>query len=325
MSFEEQGRLALQCGEERWYDANRDRMPADGRIEAVEVTSLPLDLLKEHVEPDELLSYVPENARVLPGAPTPWIPEERRRLRRLDGRRVDPAVFTQIYNGESRRLYRDTTFPWVLVGRLDTPLGSGSAALVGKSTIITASHVLFGNWSPGAPLTANITFTPAMARDGKSALGDGWSARVVNLGVWDNTGDVAAYDMAVCQLDQPFGDWLGYFGAAAYDDDWEDSPRWTHAGYPYDLGTGGSVPCYENGISVFDDDSDDYSTLELETKADIASGQSGGPLWGVFDGHRRIVGVLSGRQNDWDEPKNSLFAGGNGLLNLARWGRQNWG
>lgn len=83
----------------------------------------------------------------------------------------------------------------------------------------------------------------------------------------------------------------------------------------------GPATCYELGISVHDDDSDSYDTLELETRADIASGQSGGPLWGRWtNGGRQIVGTLSGREDNFLEEKNSLFAGGNGLSRLCRWG-----
>jgi hypothetical protein len=169
-----------------------------------------------------------------------------------------------------------------------------------------------------------VTFTPGMF-DGSSVLGAGWTANVIGIAAWEQFVDQDGYDMAICQLDQPFGSWLGYFGYRTYNDDWEDLPVWAHAGYPYDLSAFGNRPCYELGISVNDDDSDSYDTLELETKADIASGQSGGPLWGRWtNGGRQIIGTLSGREDNTAEAKNSLFAGGNGLSRLCRWGRDNW-
>jgi hypothetical protein len=100
---------------------------------------------------------------------------------------------------------------------------------------------------------------------------------------------------------------------------------WSHAGYPYDLSPGGNRPCYELGIAVHDDDGDSHDTLEVETRADIASGQSGGPLWGVFEGgQRHIIGTLSGHEDNFAEPTSNVFAGGNGLVELIRWGRDNW-
>jgi hypothetical protein len=136
--------------------------------------------------------------------------------------------------------------------------------------------------------------------------------------------------MAICQLDRPMGDWLGFFGCRTYDGDWEDMSVWTHAGYPYDKSMGGVRPTFELGISVVDDDSDSYDTLEVETKADIGSGQSGGPLWAVFSGgQRQIIGTLSVREDNFGEPKNSLFAegtgwsawcGGDGTTMTSAWG-----
>src|SRR5262249_13424565 len=148
---------------------------------------------------------------------------------------------------------------------------------------------------------------------------------IIGIAAWESTTEQQGYDMAICQLDQPMGDWLGAFGAETYDDDWEDLSVWAHAGYPYDLSLGGNRPSYELGIAVRDDDSDSYDNLEVETQADIASGQSGGPLWGVFDGQRKIIGTLSGKEDNFAEAKNSLFAGGNGLVSLIKWGRDNWG
>ncbi len=121
------------------------------------------------------------------------------------------------------------------------------------------------------------------------------------------------------------GNWLGSLGSRGYNEDWEGNAWWEHAGYPYDLSPGGNEPCYQFSITIDDDDDDDYDTVELETDADIASGQSGGPLWAIFnDGGHQIIGVLSGRDNDFLESSN-VFAGGNGLNALVTWGRANWG
>lgn len=112
---------------------------------------------------------------------------------------------------------------------------------------------------PGEPVTGNPTFTPAK-NGGTSALGANWVANIVGIAAWAQFDGVGGYDMAVCQLDQPFGDPLGYFGARAYDDDWEDGHYWAHVGYPWDLSPAGMRPSFELGISVEDDDSDDFDT-----------------------------------------------------------------
>jgi hypothetical protein len=308
-----------------WFHRRRDAYPASCRSVAARGVALPRTLLQRSEKISHLPSFVPDEAPIYPGGPRSIGRPIPKRLRRLSGTKVIPADFTQIYNGESRSLYHDTTFPWVCIGRLNKPDGSwGTASLVGRNTILTASHVVSGWWSPGGPVTGALTFVPA-SFDGVSILGRDWTANVIGIAAWEDINNKAdGYDMAICQLDQPMGDWLGAFGAQTYDDDWEDRSVWAHAGYPFDLSRGGTRPSYELGIAVRDDDRDSFDTLEVETQADIASGQSGGPLWGVFDGHHRIIGTLSGREDNFGEAKNSLFAGGTGLVNLIQWGRENW-
>lgn len=316
--------LGDQQGEPGWFDLNRVRLPLERETEPAGSLGLTGDLLRE----DAVLSldeWTPENSQVLVGGPRSLGRPAPRMLRRFNGRLVEPANFTQLYDGESRQIYSTTSAPWVRVGQISSGRRSGSGALIGESTVLTAAHVVRDWWSPGGPVTGSPTFTPGMF-DGTSVLGRGWTANIIGIAAWEQFVGQDGYDMAICQLDQPFGRWLGYFGYRSYVDDWEDLRVWSHAGYPYDLSWSGQQPCYELGISVHDDDSDSYDTLELETRADIASGQSGGPLWGRWtNGGRQIIGTLSGREDNFAEEKNSLFAGGTGLSRLCRWGRDNWG
>jgi hypothetical protein len=92
-----------------------------------------------------------------------------------------------------------------------------------KNFFVTASHAVAALWQNGQPLTESITFVPAMF-GGSSLLGPTWTAKVINIAAWDEVTDVVGYDMAIRQLDQPFGEWLGYFGTRGYDEDWEDNP-----------------------------------------------------------------------------------------------------
>ncbi|GAB3927745.1 trypsin-like serine peptidase [Larkinella terrae] len=325
LTIDQELKIGDQIGEPNWFELNRLR--DTNKEYAKPAGSVALDVkMLENKSLRSIDDWSPKNAEVIVGGPRSLGRPSSYRLRRFNGTPVEPAVFTQIYDGESRQVYSTTSAPWVRVGQLVTSLsGSGSAALVGKSTILTASHVVKNSWSPGGPVMGSVTFTPGMF-DGTSVLGPTWTANVIGIAAWEQFVGQDGYDMAICQLEQPFGNWLGYFGCRTYNDDWEDLHAWAHAGYPYDLSVTGSRPCYELGISVHDDDSDSYDTLELETRADIASGQSGGPLWGRWEnGGRQIIGTLSGREDNFAEEKNSLFAGGNGLINLVKWGRDNWG
>ena len=320
LTSHEQAALPARCGDNEWYVRRREADPEPWRAEPAGLRPLPLELLKDQSGKSVLLdAFEPEEAPDWPGGPRELrLQDDTRKLRRFSGARVTPAVFTQIYDGESRRTFADTGTPWARIGQISTPAFRGSGAIVGESTVLTASHVMLGGWSPS-------TFTPAM-NGGTSLLGNGWVANIIGIAYWEKTDEQQGYDMAVCQLDLPLGRWLGYFGTATYNDDWEDQHVWSHVGYPYDLSPRGDVPSFEGGIAVEDDDSDSYGTLEVETRADIASGQSGGPLWSRFnDGQRRIIGTLSGREDNFAEAKNSLFAGGSGMVRLVRWARDNWG
>ncbi len=321
----EQMETEYQIGEEGWYLERRKTHPAKKISAAENTVLLSMDLLKKSTR-DPLPSFIPKEAPLFPGGPRSFGSPHPEYLRRFRGQRVLPlGNTTQIFDGESRQVYRDTSYPWVCIGRLIKPNGTWcTASLVGRSVILTANHSLRGFWEAGQPLRERITFVPA-SFDNVSLLGADWHALVTNIAAWATSiEDVDGYDMAICQLDQPMGEWLGTFGARAYDDDWEDRAVWAHAGYPWDFSMGGHRPTFELGIAVRDDDGDSFDTLEVETRADSGSGQSGGPLWGVFGGDRQVIGTLSGIEDNFGEPKNTLFAGGNGLVNLIRWGRENW-
>lgn len=334
---------ASRDGEPNWFEKRREAYPDSAAPQQDETcVSLDLALLDEEGPAEPLDAFVPPEAALRLASPPviggPFPPCERRAgagappppLRRFSGGEVSPAacppqhLTTWLMGGvDNRTVFRDTAAPWVWVGQIrNVGTGRASACLVGKNIILTAAHAITPYYTPGQPMKPGIAFWPAM-HDESSALGPTWSANVINAAAW-KVNSVVGYDMAICKLDRPLGQLLGHFGSCVYDDDWEDQARFTHVGYPFDLGNW-TRPCFQMGISVGDDDSDEFDTLEIETNADIASGQSGGPLWGSFEGGLlRVIGTLSGNQDHFGEPRNSCFAGGNGLVRLIRWGQENW-
>jgi V8-like Glu-specific endopeptidase len=313
--------LHPKLGDREWFNARRKARPATSRITPAGGVALPKDLMKG-AEKLAHQSFVPPEAELFQ-LPRLVAPPERPPLRRFSGRRVIPANNQTFLDGnDDRKLYYDTSYPWCCIGRVATKSGWGSGTIVGENFVLTASHVVAGLWTANQPLTESITFTPAQFGS-SSILGPTWTTKVVGIAAWQEIDAVVGYDMALLQLEEPLGDWLGYFGSRGFDSGWKDHAWWEHAGYPFDLSSNGTDPSYQFSITINDDDSDNFDTVELETDADIASGQSGGPLWAIFqDGGHQIIGVLSGHESG-NETTN-IFAGGNGLNSLVKWGRDNW-
>ena len=111
-----------------------------------------------------------------------------------------------------------------------------------------------------------------------------------------------AFDFAVLRLQDRLGDDLGYFGAKPYDDGWNDGNYWTLVGYPGAIANG-QEPSFQMGISFHDDDEDSNDhgdAMELETQdGDASPGDSGGPMFGVWDDGPYIVAVLVGAETEY--------------------------
>jgi V8-like Glu-specific endopeptidase len=322
VSMLEQAIQYVKHADLEWFNERREARPAKKRIEPAGGIVLPHHL-KEGGNKLIHKSFNPREYELISGNPKSIGKKAHPALARFSGKKIRPANFEAFFGPDNRYVYYDDSYPWRCVGRISWGNEWGSATLVGENFVLTASHVVAGTWTAGKPLTTDITFVPAMF-NGTSMLGANWTAKVTGIAAWQEIDAVVGYDMALCQLDKPMGDWLGYFGSRGFDNGWENQPYWSHIGYPYDLSVNGVEPSFQSGITVNDDDSDNFDTFELETDADVASGQSGGPLWGVWnDGGHQIIGVLSGNENDSSEYTN-IFAGGSGLNSLVKWGRDNW-
>lgn len=49
-----------------------------------------------------------------------------------------------------------------------------------------------------------------------------------------------------------------------------------------------------------------------------------GPLWGWIDGGPRVIGIESGYEKDILDPTRTVFAGGEHMVNLVKFGIANW-
>jgi len=261
-------------------------------------------------------SYYP---RQLPGLGKP------ESMRSIRGRPVTPLY---VFGSDDRLAYLDSSWPWGLVGKIFNNEGwVGSGALIGRRLVATAGHMVPWGSDPWW-----MRFVPAYY-DGGSLHGAGVESYVSDARGYDVSGSPTGYDWAVLRLYEPLGDWLGYFGYNGYSSSWEDDAYWTILGYPGGVAMG-QRPSYQNGVSVFDDDSDSNGGRELETKGDITPGNSGGPMFGWWSGDPRLVGVVSGQEEDWspgfwpwewgEVEKGNVVAGGSGFTSMMAWGRTNW-
>jgi hypothetical protein len=222
----------------------------------------------------------------------------------------------------------ERTWPWCTIGKIfvgkdedyANPMWVGSGALVGPNLLLTASHVApwnFPNWW--------MRFVPAY-RNGATPFGISYvqSYRGVR-----NTDDVTGLDYVICKLYTRLGDNIGYMGSWFWSN---DSPyldgRWTSVGYPGDS-SGGQVPMVELDIALDDIDDEGSSGKELESYVFSTGGWSGGPLWGWIGDQPRIVGVMSGNEEElsfWDffTADHSVSAGGGHMVDLVKYGWSNW-
>lgn len=244
-------------------------------------------------------------------------------LQRFDGRPVDPLI---VFGADDRWSFRDSSWPWGLVGKIFTSSGwTGSGVLVGERLVATAGHVV--PWADAAAGSWWMRFVPAFY-DGSSLYGAGVESYVSDARGFDVSGNVVGYDWAILRLYNPLGTSLGYFGFNGYSSGWNGLNVWSGIGYPGAIATG-QRPAFQGGYSIIDVDSDSNGGKEIESRsADLTKGNSGGPIFAWWSGDPRIVGVVSGEEQEYWFPFSikwvNVFAGGSGFTNLLWWGRTNW-
>lgn len=202
---------------------------------------------------------------------------------------------------------------------------AGSGALVYKNLMITASHVV-----PWDPVTRQaypgwwMRFVPAY-NYGVEAYGESYVADV--YGIENLT--ISGRDYVICHLYTPLGNTCGWFGSWEWPGDNEyKAGSWTSLGYPADS-NGGQTMMIEDPVKIHDIDQD-QNGKELESDFYGTPGWSGGPLWGIIGGQQRIIGVMSGWEDENDGipfpglHRESVHAGGPYLVDLVNYGMSTW-
>jgi len=244
-------------------------------------------------------------------------------LRSREGKEFIPEA---PFPPENRRVFFPRGYPWHCIGRLFVWRNAsapnwdswGTAVLVGSRVVLTCSHLL-----PFGSPSWKCLFVPAYF-DGAPVAGAGAASWVSDFRGFTFDPDDQAFDMAVLRLYDPLGSGLGSFGAKVYHPSWQDQPLWTLVGYPGDIANA-QRPSFEAGIRVLDDDSDgDF--LEIEHRADTNSGNSGGPLFGIWPAGPYVIGTHGGYEYHPhpDYENHNVAAGGKGMVDLINWARNTW-
>ena len=235
----------------------------------------------------------------------PWVAAEfYPRLRPFrpvsDDDATDFRVPTAMQTRDSMTQLTPNFWPWHCIGKViggfdsefDRPRVVGTAALVGRNTIITAGHCAVRDRPPGRWW---MRFFPSWDNGPNPAKGDSF----VQSWRGPNFSGPGHGDFAVCKLYKPLGEALGFMGAQwASDDDFYEDRRWTSVGYP-DYQFGGQRPVVGSDLKVVDvDDSGDSSEIEFSLNSYFRNGGwSGGPLWAFIDTHpSRRLQRLGGRR-----------------------------
>jgi V8-like Glu-specific endopeptidase len=263
--------------------------------------------MTENQRTEKLTARIPEH---LGSSATPR--ERAKSVRTILPGRSRRRVATTIFGTDNRLVFRDTAYPWSTVGLVQTNRGSASGVMIGPRHLLTVSHII--DWTAPAGFAADwVRFTPSFF-DGDAPFGESFGVHIYWYVQEDGdgfiTGNEGNFDYAVVVLDRRLGETTGWMGARGYDDDWDTLDAWSHMGYPTDLNSG-QRPTWQGGFRV---DGTDAAAQSILHQADVFPGQSGGPVFGFWDGD---VGPRAIAVQSWQTPSNNGASGSMDMRDLV--------
>jgi V8-like Glu-specific endopeptidase len=211
-----------------------------------------------------------------------------------------------------------TTYPHCAVGRLIVPQFGKytlcTATLVGKRHILTASQcAAWANYEDDSQPGSAMLFEPGYywgERYPPSYVVYSFWVQKVSPDSWER-GDNGG-DWLVGVLDRQMEITNGKFGLQSYEEQWNGQDLWNMLGYPI-IVSNGNEQVFHGPMAVIDTEEAQYGTkFALEGVTYV--GEVGAPIYGMFDGFPRIIGINSG--NDVPGSFSIIAHGGDAMVRL---------
>jgi len=171
---------------------------------------------------------------------------------------------------------------------------SCTATLVGRRHIIAASHcATWGNFRDDSPPINPLIFHP-----GYNQKQIYKPARVIytywlrKLDESRNYPDDYSGDWLVGVLDRYVDTTNGQFGQQLYDHRWTGDDSWNMIGYPNDFIPAGGVQVFQGPSAIQAVEDTPYGEV-YKLDAVGKQGDSGGPIYGTFQGLPRLIGTTA--------------------------------
>jgi V8-like Glu-specific endopeptidase len=223
--------------------------------------------------------------------------------------------YTTVFAPDNRQVFQDTSYPWSAMGRCETSTGLFSGAMIGPRHLLTCNHGI--NWNAPDGFAADwLTFTPSYF-DGDAPFGSTFATHIYWVQQEDGDGFIsgteAQFDYVLLVLNDPIGERTGWLGTRRYTDSWDPLSAWWHTGYPADL-TKMQRPIFLRDLTLNGDDAEDDAHEAIYHLGDVWPGQSGGPMFGFWDGD---VGPRAVAVQSWQRTDTNGASGGGDLVDLA--------